>query len=532
MELFKWKDFLSYSSFVDRQLMTSVISEAVDPNQPSDEIKKKAARIKVEYASQLLTNKFPFFSQILFGLVIIYTYDPRIPTAATDGTRIFINPNFFFPMTQKQVLFVLAHEVMHIALLHTARMYTRDHKRWNIAADHEINLLLQGEQIIPRSEIIGDLQGYADEKYKGWGAEKIYGDPQLKTPPPPQAGEGQGDGDGQEGEGGEGGQGGGQGNGQGNGDGQEGEGGEGGQGEGQGDGQGGNQSQGKPGGNQQGVQGHSNNPITVIRGPKTGEVITKEEGNIIAKNEGHGVNGSESQGDRPKSDDDLKREIRQAAQRHLSPRSKSMGSGNNGDIYQRIMELTEPKVNWRGELSRIIGRIASKQEFKFPNRRFIASGEYRYGLQDEYAALDKAALALDVSGSIMSNFPELAAEVAGIVRAKKIKNIFVLPFADTVVTPFVLKSFKKPTADDFAKVRTGGGTEAIPAVIEYIDKHIKNPDFVVILTDGYITNDIPKKVPRWGHKIIWVIYDNPNFSIEPKWGRIIHANLDPGYFGR
>jgi hypothetical protein len=263
---------------------------------------------------------------------------------------------------------------------------------------------------------------------------------------------------------------------------------------------------------------------TVTRGPMTGEVLSKERGRQIAGEEGVEGDGPEM------TEQDWKEDGRKAVQRHLTPRSNKKGSGR-GAIYQRIMELTQPKVNWRQELKRFIGRLASSSSFKLPNRRHISAGEYRYGLEDTDNALDNAAVALDVSGSIANAFPELAAEVVGIVKAKKIKTVSILPFANTVVDPFQIRGFKKPTPDDFAKVRTGGGTEAIPDVIDWIDTNLKGKvDFVVIMTDGHLTNALPPAPKNWGKKTLWLVFDNPGFDVPSNWGRIIHANGDKGYW--
>jgi predicted metal-dependent peptidase len=266
--------------------------------------------------------------------------------------------------------------------------------------------------------------------------------------------------------------------------------------------------------------------VTVVRGPMTGEVITKAQGRQIAGEEG----ATDAEGSRDMSEQDWKDLGRKLAQTHLNPRTKSAGAGK-GAIYQRIMELSEPKVNWRQELRRFIGRLASSSSFKLPNRRHVSAGQYRYGLEDTDNALDNAVVAMDVSGSIAAAFPELAAEVVGIVKAKKIKTVSVLPFANTVVDPFQVKGFKKPTPDDFAKVRTGGGTEAIPDVISWVDKNLKgNVDFVVIMTDGYLTNSLPPAPKNWGKKTLWLVFDNPGFDVPSEWGRIIHANGDKGYW--
>ena len=302
-----------------------------------------------------------------------------------------------------------------------------------------------------------------------------------------------------------------------------------GEGEGQGDGPGKSSGTGKSGSGPMVKTGDFSDDdqetVTVVRGPRTGEVITKEDGKRIA-----GQSGESGEGERQMSEQDWKDLGRKLVQTQLNPRSKSAGSGK-GAIYQRIMDLTEPKVNWRQELRKFIGRLASSSSFKMPNRRYVSGGEYRYGLEDTDNSLENAVVAMDVSGSIASAFPELAAEVVGIVKAKKIKTVSVLPFANTVVDPFQVKGFKKPTPDDFAKVKTGGGTEAIPDVISWIDTNLKGKvDFVVIMTDGYLTNALPPAPKNWGRKTLWLVFDNPGFDVPDEWGRIIHANGDKGYW--
>lgn len=65
-----------------------------------------------------------------------------IPTAATDMKSIFYNPAFFNTLDVEQIMFVLAHEVMHIALAHGARLNGRNMQLWNVACDYSINHIL------------------------------------------------------------------------------------------------------------------------------------------------------------------------------------------------------------------------------------------------------------------------------------------------------------------------------------------------------------------------------------------------------
>jgi predicted metal-dependent peptidase len=66
----------------------------------------------------------------------------KVPTAATDGRTIFVNPDFFATLTTAEQDAVLTHEVLHAALLHVPRRGGRDGKLWNIAADIVINGML------------------------------------------------------------------------------------------------------------------------------------------------------------------------------------------------------------------------------------------------------------------------------------------------------------------------------------------------------------------------------------------------------
>ncbi len=90
-----------------------------------------------------LCTRTPFLgSLILFAETI---YSDTIPTAATNGRQILINPQFFerLPLNQQEA--VLLHEVLHAALLHVPRGIGRDAKRWNIAADIVVNGILTRE---------------------------------------------------------------------------------------------------------------------------------------------------------------------------------------------------------------------------------------------------------------------------------------------------------------------------------------------------------------------------------------------------
>lgn len=107
-----------------------------------------------------------FFTTVCFSLK--FMWDETIPTAATNGTAIKINSKFFMSLNPEERVFLLIHESMHVAYLHMDRLQTRDHAKFNVAADHVINLMLidRGFQM-PK-------MGLADPIYKGMSTEEVY----------------------------------------------------------------------------------------------------------------------------------------------------------------------------------------------------------------------------------------------------------------------------------------------------------------------------------------------------------------------
>lgn len=88
-----------------------------------------------------LTFKYPFFSSILMRREIRERND--IPTmCVTNDGRIYFNPEFIKGLSHQELVFVLAHEVMHVVCMHGIRRGNRDAKLWNIAGDYYINSFL------------------------------------------------------------------------------------------------------------------------------------------------------------------------------------------------------------------------------------------------------------------------------------------------------------------------------------------------------------------------------------------------------
>ena len=113
-----------------------------------------------------------FFITLCFNLN--HVWDENTPKAACNGKTIFWNPDFFMGLADNdERVFLLLHETMHAAYLHMLpeRVKSRNPIKWNVAADHVINL-----QLIARDFKMptGKNEGLADVEYVGLSTEEVY----------------------------------------------------------------------------------------------------------------------------------------------------------------------------------------------------------------------------------------------------------------------------------------------------------------------------------------------------------------------
>lgn len=124
-------------------------------------------------AKAALIHIMPVFGGFVNKLRHIYTF--RVPTQATDGVNIFVNPQFTYNLDLTGKVFVMAHEIMHCVLNHLRRGKSHDPERSNIAADYEVNITLANMGLV-KIDTVKKLEGLIDTKYSDWGYEKIYDD--------------------------------------------------------------------------------------------------------------------------------------------------------------------------------------------------------------------------------------------------------------------------------------------------------------------------------------------------------------------
>ncbi len=107
---------------------------------------EKAIHKKLSRACAQLMIKHPFFGSLVYQHEMEIT-ESVDTAAATADNRMLFNPRFVEKVDPDQLVFLVAHEVMHIVFAHAQRRGNRDHELFNIACDAVINEILISERV-------------------------------------------------------------------------------------------------------------------------------------------------------------------------------------------------------------------------------------------------------------------------------------------------------------------------------------------------------------------------------------------------
>ena len=82
---------------------------------------------------------FPWFGSLAMRIKIVESTDGAwCPTFQVDGTSMWYNPSFSAGLSDAELVGVMAHEIMHCAMLHPFRRNGRDGQEWNVACDSRL----------------------------------------------------------------------------------------------------------------------------------------------------------------------------------------------------------------------------------------------------------------------------------------------------------------------------------------------------------------------------------------------------------
>lgn len=446
------------------------------PEEKIDPAKEALLIERIGKARTKLMARCPFFGHLSLKLrPRICRVNDFVDRAAVgpDGTLVF-NPAFLDKLSDAQLCFVLAHEVMHPALLYFDRMQGRLPKLWNIAHDYAINLIIKQMATDNSIQLLDDIA--IDEYYKDWSAEEIYEDlledaVLVKLTTTTDDGE----------EGGKQGQ-----------QSQQGKQGQGGKGQQPGRGQGFGPTNGKG----RGKHDLNEDPLANDGRP---DINDTDQG----KKSQRGDKSCQSA-----MGNDWKIAIVGAAQRH----EHEKGRGNMPAGLLRIIdELINPKISWLEKLSRWVGEHGKRIDYTYqrPSRRSESVGQYlpsqkKYGFKD-------VVVMMDTSGSISHHMLKAGvSEVQGICEDLGIAVRALV--IDAAVHDDVMCDDAMALVD---KLSGGGGSDFTPGF-----ERLREDGFegvVVAFTDGDIT--VPGDKPEQIAGVMWCVYEGCHAPA--KWGECI-----------
>jgi len=113
-----------------------------------------------------IMGKMPFFAHI--GLQLPFKWNDNIPTARTNYRSFEYNTSFFMALTHAMRVFLIAHEIGHVAFMHNIRCGDRNPVIWNKACDYVINFMLVAAGFtMPHI-------GLYDVRFGGMSTEQVY----------------------------------------------------------------------------------------------------------------------------------------------------------------------------------------------------------------------------------------------------------------------------------------------------------------------------------------------------------------------
>ena len=156
---------------------------------------KEARRLSKVKISIMRNPKFALWS----GLMTVgkTTVEDDHPSASTNGRDERYGREFIKSLDDKELAFVVLHEVMHKAYKHLTtwkKLYDENAQLANAACDYVINLQLldmdKGQVVIAMPMRDGKPMGLVDEKYRGLNAKQVFDLLKQEQDENPSAGEG------------------------------------------------------------------------------------------------------------------------------------------------------------------------------------------------------------------------------------------------------------------------------------------------------------------------------------------------------
>ena len=198
----------------------------------------------------------------------------------------------------------------------------------------------------------------------------------------------------------------------------------------------------------------------------------------------------------------LEREIDQAIRQGVMAHQKIAGTGA-GDLDRDLLELLEPKVDWREMLREFVKSTCSAKDtssWRRVNRRFLSTGVYMPSLIGE--KVGHMVIAVDTSGSVgQEELSGFLTEVKGIAEEVKPSQVDLIYWDSRVAGHEEYSENDVSNIINSTKPKGGGGTSP-SCVSEYLKEKRIVPECVIMLTDGYVGSDWGRD---WTAPVLWAI---------------------------
>ena len=214
------------------------------------------------------------------------------------------------------------------------------------------------------------------------------------------------------------------------------------------------------------------------------------EGQGSGKKKGKGKKGSpfdEVSAEDLSADDKAQLKAQLAASLNAAANStKDMGTGA-GNLFRKLMELVEPKVDWKQVLRDFV-TTTSKYRYTFNKYNRRSTNIVFPSLTGDFI---NVAFGIDTSGSMSEeDLSEMLTELKGILNDFEAWTVTLMS-CDT--DAHLIGHYSSENGDDFAsidmKLIGGGGTDMQPMIdmADNLETIVgENPNVIIIGTDGYI----------------------------------------------
>jgi predicted metal-dependent peptidase len=412
----------------------------------------------------------PWFGTLATKLVVLEGSDIGVDTMATDGTRLYYHAPFINQLTPQELIGVMAHEVMHCAMLHPYRREKREMLQWNVACDYVINdILVSSGLTLPKNVLL-------DKRFAGMTSEKAYA---MLNQEESQGKTGKQDKNGKNGIGGvmdapK----------------------DPGKDKGKDPGKGGDKDKGQDSGQGKGkdkTEGQGNGPGK----PENGQ----------GKGQGTGESGIQN-----RTESDWQIDVVQAE------KVASSAGKMPGHLRDELRKTRECKTNYREVLKRFIDKtIACDFSWAKPNRRMLGQGIVLPGIHKE--GCGELVIGVDTSGSVHgAMLDQFAADIAEIIQTVRPIKTHVV-YCDTRVTQHT--EFEPDGAEfEFEKHVSRGGTFFQP-VFDFVEENGIEPKALLYCTD-LEPGDRPSDP---GYPVLWCVPETCTRKAYD-WGESVEITMD------